>query len=249
MMTELLLPAFFVQVESRLEKFLRISYILVALLIIAMSRSAGSWVICAACIVFVATIHLLIRMPRKDASAIVFFLIGFVIVAGVFVCSNFDTLMYAIGKDPTMTGRTLIWSNLMTSVKKQPLLGYGFMAFWGAEQGESINTALAMHWPGMGYAENGVLELWLELGAVGVFLFLLVFLRAVKDAIHCFLRDPSPAVMWYVSVLFFLTVCNIEAGLLLSTSDLGVIVSFVAFAGLRREAHEDYGAKLILSPS
>jgi hypothetical protein len=42
--------------------------------------------------------------------------------------------------------------------------------------------------------------------------------------------------MWYISGLFYITVSNIEAGKLLSTSDLGLILSLIAFAGLRREA-------------
>ena len=143
--------------------------------------------------------------------------------------------MYVIGKDPTLTGRTIIWSSLISSIRKQPLLGYGYTAFWGFLQGESANTVLVFHGP-LGYAENGVLELWLELGAVGVILYTLVFFRAIKDAIYCFMRKPSPAVMWYISALFFIAVSNIEAGKLLSTSDLGLILSLIAFAGLRREA-------------
>jgi O-antigen ligase len=95
---------------------------------------------------------------------------------------------------------------------------------------------LLMHWPGMAYAENGVLELWLELGAVGVVLYLLVFFRAVKDAAYCFMRKPSPAVMWYISILVVTAVSNIGGGELMSNSDLRIIVSLVAFVGLRREA-------------
>jgi O-antigen ligase len=234
-MTSLLLPAFFVRIKSKSAKILRNTYIVAVLLLIAMSRSAGAWVICAACILFVVTMRFLVRMPRKDLALIVFILFGISAVAGLVIYRNFDALMYAIGKDPTLTGRTIIWSSLMTSIRKQPLLGYGYTAFWGFLQGESANTVLVFHGP-LGYAENGVIQLWLELGAVGVILYMLVFFRAIKDAVYCFLREPSPAVMWYVSALFFIAVSNIEAGKLLSTSDLGLILSLVVFAGLRREA-------------
>jgi exopolysaccharide production protein ExoQ len=235
-MTNLLLPAFFVQFKSHHARGFRILYIGVVLAMIAMSRSAGAWVICAACIVFVLAMRSLVRMPHKQVAAIVFLFVGLVAIAGVCVYRNFDLLMYSIGKDPTLTGRTTIWSSLVASVMKRPMLGYGYTAFWGGMQGESANTAILMHWPGMGYAENGVLELWLELGLAGVVLYLLVFLRAIKDAAHCFMRRPSPAVMWYICSLFFVTVSNIEAGKLLSTSDLGFILSLVSFSGLRREA-------------
>jgi exopolysaccharide production protein ExoQ len=235
MMTNLLLPAFFVQIESKHARVLRNTYIAAVLLLIVMSRSAGAWVICAACILFVVTMRALVRMPRKDLAIIVFILAGVSTLAGVFIYKNFDALMYAIGKDPTLTGRTIIWSSLMISIRKQPLLGYGYTAFWGFLKGESANAVLAFHGP-LGYAENGVIQLWLELGAVGVGLYMLIFFRAIKDAAYCLLRKPSPAVMWYTSGLFYITVSNLEAGQLLSTSDLGLILSLVAFAGLRREA-------------
>jgi exopolysaccharide production protein ExoQ len=234
-MTDLLLPAFFVEVETRRARVFRISYIALVLAIIAMSHSVGAWVVCAACIAFVLAMRLLVRMPQNEILAIVFIWAGFALIAGILVYRNFDLLMYALGKDPTLTGRTRMWSSLLSSVMKNPMLGYGYAAFWGGLQGESANITLVEH-GGIGYAENGVLELCLELGVLGVVLYLLVFFRAIKNAAFCFMRKPSPAVMWYISSLFFIAVSNIEGGKLLSTSDLGFILSIVAFVGLRREA-------------
>src|ERR1039458_8351693 len=236
MMTYLLLPAFFVQLESRSARIFRIAYVAVVLLIIAMSRSAGSWVVCGSCLVFIAVLHLLARMRRKDVAAIAFVLTGVAVIAGIVVYNYFTVLMFAIGKDPTMSGRTIIWSGLMPSLLKRPLLGYGFMAFWQGLHGESANVGLLMNWPGMGYAENGVIELWLELGLIGVAIYLLVFFRGVKDAVYCFTRKPSPAAMWYISLLFALALTNIEGGVLVSPPDLMFILPLVAFIGLRREA-------------
>lgn len=235
-LTYLLLPAFFVQIKSRSARVFRGSYIAVFLVIIAMTRSANGWVDCAGCIVFVVTMRFVIRMPKMEILAVLFILVGTAAMAGVYVYSHFDQLMYALGKDPTLTGRTIIWSSVLSSVKKQPLFGYGYMAFWASLQGESANTVLLMHWPGMAYAENGVLELALELGVVGVVLYLLVFLRAVKDAAYLFMRKPSPAVMWYVTFLVFTAVSNVGGGRVMVTSDLICILSIIAFAGLRREA-------------
>ena len=244
MMTYLLLPAFYVQLESRSARILRIAYVAVVLLIIAMSRSAGSWIVCGSCLVFIAVLHLLVRMRRKDVPAIVFALTGVAVIAGIVVYNYFSVLMFAIGKDPTMSGRTKIWSALVPSVMKRPLFGYGFMAFWQGLQGESANVGLLMNWPGMGYAENGVIELCLELGLIGVGIYLLVFFRGLKDAVSCFIRKPSPAAMWYISLLFALAVTNLEGGILLSP-DLMFILPMVAFIGLRREAQRVGGARVL----
>jgi exopolysaccharide production protein ExoQ len=235
-LTYLLLPAFFVQIKSRSARLFRNSYIAVVLVVIAMTRSANGWLDCAACIMFVVIMRFVVRMPKKLILAIAFILVGIAAAAGIYVYSHFGQLMYALGKDPTLTGRTIIWSSVLTSVKKQPLFGYGYMAFWASLKGESANTVLLMHWPGMAYAENGILELALELGVVGVVLYLLLFLRAVKDAAYLFVRKPSPAVMWYISFLVFTFVSNIGGGRIMVTSDLICILSIIVFVGLRREA-------------
>jgi O-antigen ligase len=235
-MTFLLLAGFFVQVKSRSARLFRIAYIAVVLLIVVMSQSAGAWVICAASIVFVITMQLFARMPRKDVAVITLLSVGIAVIGGVIAFKYFDALMLAIGKDPTMTKRTIIWTALLPSIMKRPLLGYGFMAFWQGLRGESANVGLIMNWSGISYAENGVIELCLELGAIGVVLYLLVFLRAVKDAVYCFTRKPSSAVMWYISLLFALAVSNIAGGVLLSPIDLKFLLPMIAFVGLRREA-------------
>ena len=120
------------------------------------------------------------------------------------------------------------------------------MGFWQPGlRGESAHVGLLMDWPGMGYAENGVIDLGLELGIVGVGLYLLVFCRAVKDAIYCFTKEPSPGVMSYIALLFALATSNIESGAPLSPTDLNFLLPMVAFLGLRREAqrvHSEGGA-------
>jgi O-antigen ligase len=93
-----------------------------------------------------------------------------------------------------------------------------------------------MNWLGLAGAESGVLEMWLELGIVGLLLYVLVFLCAVKDALRCICHGPSAAALWYISILFYVVVTNIEGGLLLTPSDLACMLPFVAFVGLRREA-------------
>jgi O-antigen ligase len=123
----------------------------------------------------------------------------------------------------------------MISILKKPLLGYGYKAFWQGLTGESANSILSMKWPGLSYSENGVLDLWLELGGIGVALYVCVFLRAVKDAAYCLRRNASPFVMWCTLMLFIVVISNIEGGTLLFPSSLACILPIVAYAGLRRE--------------
>ena len=236
MMTLLLLPVFFVKLEGRWARPFRFSYVMAVLIIVAMTRSAGSWVLCAACLAFVAAVHLFVKMRKIDAICLGLLAFGAMVAAAAIVLSNPAPILALIGKDPTMTGRTGIWSTIIVSIAKRPYLGYGYFSFWRGLHGESANVVLQAHWPGMSYAENGVLELWLEIGAVAVVLYALIFFTAVKDAFYCLRRYPSKSTMWYASLLFSVGFTNLWAGNLLAASNLECVIPFIAYVGLRKEA-------------
>jgi O-antigen ligase len=244
-MTFLLLPAFFVQLDGRWEKASRGMYVFILLIIVGMAQSAGSWIVCGSCLVFTVTIRSLVKLKQKDAWAVGFVLFE-ILAAMILGAVNFsNALLHMIGKDPTMTGRTGLWAAVMSSILKHPFLGYGYSAFWMGLSGESANVVLHVHWLAvLGYAENGVLELWLELGVVGVLLYALVYLLAVKDALYCIRREPSQAILWYSSVLFYVAVSNIGDGILLSSSSLVCIIPFVVYARLGQEARRIRGLRV-----
>lgn len=69
-----------------------------------------------------------------------------------------------MGKDPTLTGRTVIWNAVM-SIKTNPVVGVGYESFW-------LEPRLLQVWkltgPGINEAHNGYLEVYLNLGIVGL---------------------------------------------------------------------------------
>jgi len=232
----LLLPAFFIQSSSRYRRVLRVLYILTVLFTIVMTQSIGSWVVTCMCLAFVFEMKLLARVRKIDIVLVSFVSFAVVATAILAVINYFDMFMSIIGKSHTMSGRTVIWASLMHSVMEHPLLGYGYMGFWQGHNTYSVFVSLQQNLPGMSYAENGILELWLELGLVGVALYFLLFFRAVRDAFYCFRHNPSPATQWCIAILFYVAVTNIEAGILLSPSSLVCILPIVVYCCLRREA-------------
>ena len=89
-------------------------------------------------------------------------------IIGGTIVQNFTA---AIGRNSTLTGRTEIWAGLIPDVMQSPLLGYGFGAFWTEARRFSHD---------IGEAHNGYLEVWLNVGIVGIILtsaFLLSFCR------------------------------------------------------------------------
>ncbi|WP_292110093.1 O-antigen ligase [Brevundimonas sp.] len=80
-------------------------------------------------------------------------------------------VLEALGKDPSLTGRTDIWEALMRKVADRPWTGYGYGAFWGRE-GESAPADWVRketQWP-VPNAHNGWIDLLVQLGWPGAVL-------------------------------------------------------------------------------
>lgn len=73
-------------------------------------------------------------------------------------------LITAMDRDPTLTGRTNIWQVLI-SLAGNSWLGTGFESFW---TGARLQTIWAGTMDGLNEAHNGYLEVYLNLGWVGV---------------------------------------------------------------------------------
>ena len=90
----------------------------------------------------------------------------------------------AVGRDPTLTGRSNIWEAVL-STHTNPILGTGYESFWLGSRLDHV-WELAGH---VNEAHNGYLEIYLNLGLIGDFL-LLVFMIASYRTI-CRKLSPS----------------------------------------------------------
>lgn len=94
--------------------------------------------------------------------------LGVVLAAGGFWFweTSSDLVLEALGKDPSLTGRTLIWESLMRKVAERPWTGYGFSAFWGRESIPAAFVRQETQWP-VPSAHNGWIDLLVQLGWPG----------------------------------------------------------------------------------
>ena len=78
-----------------------------------------------------------------------------------------EAIIYALGRDATLTERTILWKDIL-SMDLDPFMGAGFGSFW---LGERLKTLWANNWAGFGESHNGYMEIYLDLGMIGLFLF------------------------------------------------------------------------------
>jgi O-antigen ligase len=83
-----------------------------------------------------------------------------------------------IGRDYSFTGRTSIWEASSHAIEHRPLLGYGYSGFWrNAETAGAISRAVDFSVP---HAHNGILDLLLGVGFVGIALVVIGIAPSVR---------------------------------------------------------------------
>src|SRR5206468_5103267 len=90
------------------------------------------------------------------------------LVAAEWAFGIYASAIQFLGKDATLTDRTLLWSELL-KVKVNPLFGAGFESFW---LGDRFRNFAASRWWQPNQAHNGYLETYLNLGVVGLLLLI-----------------------------------------------------------------------------
>ena len=83
-----------------------------------------------------------------------------------FVAFAPGVILEALGKDPSLTGRTDIWAALMRRVDDRPLTGYGYSAFWERDSAQADFIRLETGWD-VPSAHNGWIDLLVQLGWPG----------------------------------------------------------------------------------
>lgn len=78
-------------------------------------------------------------------------------------------ILKALGKDPSLTGRTDIWAALMRKVAEKPWTGFGYQAFWGRTSVPAMWIRQETQWP-VPSAHNGWIDLLVQLGWPGAIL-------------------------------------------------------------------------------
>jgi exopolysaccharide production protein ExoQ len=212
-----------------------IVYIALVFLMIFMARSATGRVILCLYVALMAMISFLSRFGRRSSL-----LIGGAFLAAAALITYvglayLPLLFEGLGRNATLSGRTEIWSLVLRSVAKRPLLGYGFYSFWQGLKGESANTIVAAHWV-FGYAHNGILEICLQLGLVGTGLFFLTLFQAMRNAWFCLRNGCPPGVEWYIGLVVLTILYNIDESTVLWPIDLLSILYVVACCGLAKAA-------------
>ena len=140
------------------------------------------------CFAMAGTLIVLTFQRRPDArTRAVYSLTGGCIALSL--CSLFvtQTMLSSLGRDPTLTGRTVIWQSVLYQHTK-PLIGTGFESFW---MGSRLERIWQMTEKGIQEAHNGYLEIYLNLGLVGVGLLANAIIFRISQCFGYFSQESA----------------------------------------------------------
>jgi O-antigen ligase len=153
----------------------------------SIDRNSGDKTDCVIAIVFLLMITWLFWMADSKTPLITFLAASSVVIAlrfaawrkhfGAFLVASallcatlqlsfnvIEDLIASSGRDTTLTGRTDLWESVL-SMKTNPWLGAGFDSFW---LGERLKKLWAEYYFKPTQAHNGYLEIYLNLGLIGL---------------------------------------------------------------------------------
>ncbi len=149
----------------------------------------------------------------------------------VLVFTYWVELLTSLGRDATLTGRIPLWGAVINRLIDRPLLGYGRSAFWTPQSGYAIEVsrAIGTSWIPP-HAHNGLLDLALDVGLIGVSLFVITYFTTFFQVLKRGYATKNPQELWLLAYLAFLTMNNVTESYLLRQSNLyWVLFSTVIF--------------------
>jgi exopolysaccharide production protein ExoQ len=203
---------------SEAMRWVRRFAILCVLVVILGTQSKTAFVMTALSLAFFPLLRISRRLSAGGVLAALTAALVSLAVACVLVLSAIPRILMLLVKDGTITGRTAIWQAVLEAIMKRPLLGYGFAAFWLSLRGESANIILALRWA-VPAAHNGFLEIWLQLGVIGLLLYGLGFAQGMISALKNSRQASFERAAWPLSVLLLTIVYNLDESSLMQPND------------------------------
>lgn len=141
-----------------------------------------------ACFLLAAGLILIASCPRLVSGRVAVHVLALGAVC-VSLLATFvvPSLLVMIGRNPTLTGRTEIWKTVL-GIAGNPMLGTGFESFW---LGPRLRTIWSSYWWHPNEAHNGYIEIFLNLGWIGVALAAIVLIVGYRNVARAFHENPQ----------------------------------------------------------
>ena len=187
----------------------------ISFILIVLSKGKGGLA------VFIALLPLLplYKLAKQEYRLRTFFSVFAFAIALVMIVATLLNLEFItvelLGKDVELTGRIPLWNYLIQRGMEKSWLGYGYGAFWTNSQ-ETLLVALNVPWMSAiadgttkAHAHSAYIDLFLQLGWVGVSLVTLSFMTLLFRVVLLLGLTRQIEYLWMLQLLIFMALGNI----------------------------------------
>lgn len=179
---------------------------LLAVFCLVLSKSNGPVPALIAAVVALFLVHLARTSDGRFRAVLPLALIGAGV--GAFVVVPLVGGAEVLGKSSDLSGRTDIWQFAATMIERSPWFGYGYKVFWLGE-----SAPAAEFWKAsrnfVPHAHDGYLELTLDVGLIGLALYLSAVVSLAAKTTRILQRQGDTLFFWVVGYLVFYLIVNI----------------------------------------
>jgi exopolysaccharide production protein ExoQ len=129
---------------------------------------------------------------RRRAIVPLFMAATLAVSASVLFLGLGPGVLKTLGRNPTLTDRTEIWA-VVLNMAGNPLLGTGFESFW---LGPRLEKMWSTYWWHPQQAHNGYLEIFLNLGWIGVALLVVVIATGCRKVFRAWRSNALTGSLW-----------------------------------------------------
>ena len=135
--------------------------------------SATGLLLAGAAVIIVPLAQLLV--PRIPLGGLLAVLVPLGATAGAVLNQVWVPLLEAVGRDPTLTGRTVLWEWGLRAIAERPVVGWGFTGYFNSPQG-AIPSLYVPEFDDyvIAHFHNSYIQTAVDLGLLGLLVLILV---------------------------------------------------------------------------
>jgi exopolysaccharide production protein ExoQ len=188
------------------------------LALVVLARSSTAMVLVAVYFFGAITFLILRRAPQYFGVGLAILVVIAATVALIYWA--YPTLILS---DPTLTGRTQLWTVILGLIWERPLLGWGYSAMWLPNDDLTLAISDAVGWTPP-QAHNAFLEVTLGLGIVGLATVIAFVAVSVWRAIRCLLAGRYKIGVYSLVFFFGINLSGITESTLAQNQNIEWVV-------------------------
>lgn len=149
------------------------------------------------------------RIRKRNNLPLWIGLAPFIVSLGILLIVIREFVLTSIGKDATLTGRLPIWSATLHVIADRLFFGYGYASFWETKNIYSLGIRTVIQWPGAPHAHNGYIDTLVDLGLVGLSLFLCIYASSILKAARRLRNNIGLYPSWPIAYILFYGISNL----------------------------------------